>query len=82
MKIYQLVDWMSGLNLRVCRADITLNEINDEDRVYEKLFATKNTLVVELKRFKGKEPWIIGFDLDSGKVVALPWWYFKEVKDL
>ncbi len=80
MKIYQLVDWMSGLNLRVCHVDITLNELNNEYLVYEKFFATKNTLVVELKKFKGNEPWIIGFELDSGKVVALPWWYFREAK--
>ncbi len=79
MKIYQLVDWMDALNLRVASMAITLDQINDEEQRYEKFRATKNTLVLELKTFPRKEPWIVGLELESGKVVVLPWWYFREV---
>lgn len=80
MKILQLVDWMSsGLSLRVASMDITLEQIDDEERAYEKLKATKDTLIVELKQFEGNQPWIVGLELDSGKIVVIPWWYFREV---
>lgn len=78
MKILQLVDWMSGLSLRVASMDITLEQLEDENYVYEKLRVTKNTLILELKTFEGNQPWIVGLELDSGMIVVLPWWYFRE----
>ena len=80
MRVHRLVGWMDRLTLRVCHQGITLDEINDEERSYEELIATRSTLIAEIKDFGGDEPWIVGLDLDTGKVVALPWWYFEEVK--
>ena len=79
MKVYQLVDWMDKLILRVVHADITLADLDEEDRYYDKLLATHETLIAELRVFEGNEPWIIGLELSSGRVVAVPWWYFREV---
>lgn len=81
-RVLQLVDWMDRLSLRVCHQDITLDEIDREDRWYEKLLATPETLIAEIKTFDGDQPWIIGLELETGKVVAVPWWYFREVEGL
>lgn len=80
--IVKLVDWMDTLNLRICSPDITRDQIDDDeflDRL-EKYKANKDTLVLELRTNAGTDPWIIGFVLDVGHVVLLPWWYFREVE--
>jgi hypothetical protein len=80
VKVLQLVDWMDKLSLRVCHQDITLNEINNENKTYNKFLISKETLIVEIKQFDCNEPWIIGLELETGKIVLVPWWYVRELK--
>jgi len=80
VKVYQLVDWMVALNLRVTHVDVEPSTLDDEETTYEKLRANNNTLILELRSFKDNNEWILGLELNSGKVVAMPTWYFREVE--
>lgn len=82
-KIHKLVDWMTGLNLRICSPDITREQIDDDEYLdcLKKFHADKETLILELRtNHKTTEPWIIGMELETGTIVLVPWWYFREAE--
>ncbi len=78
MTLYALDTLLDKLTLRVVDYNVAAKEI-ETWADGETLLATRSTLVLSLRRVKGKMPWIIGLELDSKKVVAVPSWYFKEI---